>query len=54
MLSANYSTFNFIENVVINHFGLVFFIFEICLVFFPIIHHAPLQFCCGLPLEKPL
>ena len=54
MLSANYSILNFIQNVVINHFGLVFFTFEICLVFFPIICHASLQNCCGLASEKPL
>lgn len=54
MLSANYSILNFIQKVVINHFGLVFFTFEICLVSFPIIYHASLQNCCGLASEKPL
>ena len=54
MLLANYSIFKFIQNMCINHFGLVFFIIEICLASFPIIHHAPLQNCCGPGPEKSL
>lgn len=54
MLSANYSILNFIQKVAINHFGSVFFPFEIGLVSFPIIYHASLQNYCGLASEKPL
>lgn len=54
MLVAHYSVFNFIQNKVISHFRLMFFIFETCLVSVPLICHLVLQNCCGLTSAKSM